>query len=362
MNVIKKTRVLIVDDSALIRRLFTELLNADPGIEVLDTASDPFEAREKIKKLNPDVITLDVEMPHMDGIVFLEKIMSLRPMPVVMVSSMTQKGADTTLRALELGAVDYISKPTEKQTRDTLSELQAELIDKVKSAAYSKVQQRRAVIANENTVDPSRIIRFVPTKHAEGKLIAMGASTGGVEALREIISVLPGNSPPILVTQHMPSAFTKSFARRLDSCSQVKVHEAEHNQVIVPGNVYIAPGGMHMEIRKSGTDLVCHLFDGPNISGHKPSVDVLFTSVASIMKSKAVGVILTGMGRDGAEGMLAMKRAGAFNIGQNEESCVVYGMPKAAFINGAIGIEMPLGKIAEEMLGRCNISSRTGRI
>lgn len=355
----KKTRVLVVDDSVLIRQLFTELLNSDPGIEVIDTAFDPIDAREKIKKLNPDVITLDVEMPHMDGISFLEKIMSLRPMPVVMVSTLTQKGADTTLRALELGAVDYVSKPTEKQTRNTLSELKEELIAKVKTAANSKVRQRKIKIANENAVDRSRIVRFVPTKECQGKIIAIGSSTGGVEALREIITMLPANSPPVVITQHMPPTFTKSFANRLNSCSEVTVHEAEHNQIIRSGNVYIAPGGRHMEIKQSGVNLVCHLSDGPNVSGHKPSVDVLFQSVASVMQSKAVGVILTGMGKDGSAGMLAMKKAGAFNIGQNEETCIVYGMPKAAFSLGAVDVETSLGKIAEEMLNRCNSANKT---
>lgn len=357
-----KTRVLIVDDSALIRKLFTEILSSDSSIEVLDTAADPFDAREKIKKLNPDVITLDIEMPHMDGISFLEKIMALRPMPVVMVSTLTQKGADSTLRALELGAVDYVSKPTEKQTRNTLSDLKDELINKVKSAAGSNVRARKTRVANENlTSAKPRIISFTPTKESRSKVIAIGSSTGGVEALKDIITLLPANSPPVVVTQHMPEMFTKSFANRLNLSSQVTVHEATNNQVIQSGNVYIAPGGKHMEIKQSGSSLVCVLSDGPNVSGHKPSVDVLFNSVASIIQSRAVGVILTGMGKDGAQGMLAMKQAGAFNIGQNEESCVVYGMPKAALSAGAVDVEVSLGKIAEEILNRCNQPNKTGK-
>ena len=349
----KKTRVLIVDDSALIRNLFTELLSADPDIDVIGTAHDPYDAREKIKQLNPDVITLDVEMPKMDGISFLEKIMTLRPMPVVMVSSLTQKGAETTLRALEIGAVDYISKPATQQTRNSLSALKDDLIIKVKTAAGARVRSNQHTSANHN-VDESKILSFTPTSAANRRLIAIGSSTGGVEALREVITVLPQNSPPIVITQHMPETFTASFAARLNKICALTVQEARDSQKIAPGNVYIAPGGKHFEVVTRGNDYVCKISDGPLVSGHRPSVDVLFRSVKNAVGNLAIGVLLTGMGKDGAAGLLEMKNSGAFTIGQNEATCVVYGMPKAAKTINAVMTELPLGKIPEEMLKRCN--------
>lgn len=353
----KKTRVLIVDDSSLIRSLFTEMLNSDPGIEVIGTASDPYDAREKIKQLNPDVITLDVEMPKMDGLSFLEKIMSLRPMPVVMASTLTQKGAETTIRALEIGAIDYVSKPTTSQTRDTLSALKDELIAKVKIAAKARVRSNQHAHANNN-VDESLILPFTPSAITKRKIIAIGSSTGGVEALREIIVRLPSNCPPVVITQHMPETFTASFAARLNKLSAVTVHEASDGQRIETGHVYIAPGGKHLEIHATGKDsYLCKVSDGMLVSGHKPSVDVLFRSVAKAVKDNAVGVILTGMGKDGAEGMRDMKLAGALTLGQNEETCVVYGMPKAAKMNQAVDVEISLGKMAEEILKRCNTES-----
>ena len=348
-----KTRVLVVDDSALIRTLFTEILNNDPDIEVVGAAFDPYDAREKIKKLNPDVITLDIEMPKMDGISFLEKIMSLRPMPVVMVSTLTHKGAESTLRALELGAVDYIGKPADANNRNALQELSSELTQKVKVAAVSKVRSKQHIPANSNK-DTSDILPFTPSNISKKKIIAIGSSTGGVEALRDIILLLPSNTPPILITQHMPEAFTASFAKRLDGLSEMTVHEATNDQKILPGNVYIAPGGKHMEIKSLGDAYACRIADGEPVSGHKPSVDVLFSSVANIVKQNAIGVILTGMGKDGAEGMLTMRQAGAYNIGQNEESCVVYGMPKAARMNNATNAELSLAKIAKGILENCH--------
>ena len=345
----KKITVLIVDDSALIRKIFTEILSEHPQIEVIGTASDPLEAREKIKQLNPDVLTLDIEMPKMDGISFLEKIMALRPMPVIMVSTLTQKGAEATIRALEIGAVDYLAKPVSNHNHDTLGALKDELTSKVINAASAHFRSK--IIAQSST-----IIKFTPPISGNKKIIAIGASTGGVEALRDLFVRLPANCPPIVITQHMPEHFTKSFAARLDNISQLRVEEASNHARLKDGHAYIAPGGLHLKILRLGADFVCKLEDSQSVSGHKPSVDVLFNSVAEAVGERAVGVILTGMGKDGAEGMLAMKKAGSYNIGQDEASCVVYGMPKVAYILGGVDIQAPLNKIAETMLRYCEKS------
>lgn len=345
----KKITVLIVDDSALIRNIFTEILSEHPQIEVIGTASDPLEAREKIKQLNPDVLTLDIEMPKMDGISFLEKIMALRPMPVIMVSTLTQKGADATIRALEIGAVDYVAKPVSNHNKDTLGALKEELTSKVVNAASARFKSK--VIAQN-----SAIIKFTPPIGGNKRIIAIGASTGGVEALRDLFLRLPANCPAIVITQHMPEHFTKSFAARLDNISQLRVEEASNHARLKDGHAYIAPGGLHLKILRVGVDFVCKLEDSQSVSGHKPSVDVLFNSVAEAVGEKAVGVILTGMGKDGAEGMLAMRKAGAYNIGQDEASCVVYGMPKVACNLGGVHLQAPLNKIAETMLRYCEKS------
>lgn len=342
----KKVTVLICDDSALIREMFKELLSSDPGIEVLDTACDPFEAREKIKRLNPDVLTLDIEMPKMDGITFLEKIMALRPMPVIMVSTLTQKGADATIRALELGAFDTIAKPLENHTPETLSLLRNELVEKVKGAAHANLMKRIKASA------PTEILSFYPAMGSR-HIIAIGASTGGVETLKDIFQKLPGNTPPIVITQHMPERFTTSFAARLDSISQVRVVEASDNDRLATGHAYLAPGGKHMRVVRNGAELVCKIEDGPLVSGHKPSVDVLFHSVAEAAGARAVGVILTGMGKDGAVGLKAMRDNGAFTIGQNEATCVVYGMPQAAMKLGAVALETSLSDIPKKILNHC---------
>ncbi len=325
----KTITVLIVDDSALIRQILTTMLNSDPGIEVVGAATDPISAREMIKTLNPDVLTLDIEMPKMDGIAFLEKIIALRPMPVVMISSLTQEGAEIALRALEIGAVDYIAKPT-ADVQVGLKGKAAEVISKVKIAARANVSAQ----ANKAPSTKSNI-SYSNYKTTE-QVILIGASTGGVEALRQIITALPPNSPAVLVTQHMPATFTSSFADRMNKLSKVTVSEAAENQRVLPGHVYIAPGGRHLELARSGANYICHLHDGENVSGHKPSVNVLFESGAKVAGSNAIGVILTGMGRDGAEGLLSMRQAGAHTIGQDEASCVVYGMPRAAFELGAV--------------------------
>jgi two-component system, chemotaxis family, protein-glutamate methylesterase/glutaminase len=343
-----KVRVLVVDDSALMRQLLSTMMQSDPGIEVVGTAPDPLVARQMIKNLNPDVVTLDVEMPNMDGISFLEKIMKLRPMPVLMISSLTQEGAEATLQALELGAVDYIAKP-KVDLQQGLAEKQAEIVDKVKIAAKARVRSRAGATARAPAPAMARA-GFSTTE----RIIAIGASTGGVEALREVLCGLPADSPAVVVTQHMPAGFTTRFAERLNTLAQVTVQEAADGQRILPGHVYIAPGNWHLEVVRTGANYTCRLNDGPAVSGHRPSVDVLFRSVATSARGNAIGVILTGMGKDGAEGLKQMRAAGAATIGQNEATCIVYGMPKAANALGATQIELPIEKVAGAILDRCS--------
>ena len=329
-------RVLIVDDSATMRSLIATVLQRDPDIEVVGEAGDPLEAREAIKRLNPDVITLDVEMPNMNGIEFLEKIMRLRPMPVVMVSTLTVRGAEATLEALELGAVDCIAKPSTGGLEGF-----RDLPFKVKAAAKAKVRPLRAA----DTTRPA------PLDHAlDGRVIAIGSSTGGVEALITVLSRFPANCPPTVITQHMPATFTKSFSQRLDRICAPTVAEAHDGAVLEPGKIYIAPGGdSHLEI--SGANILrCRLNPGPAVNGHRPSVDVLFQSVARAVGPMAVGAILTGMGRDGADGLLAMRQAGARTVGQDEASSVVYGMPKVAYEIGAVERQAPIERLAAELL------------
>lgn len=338
--------VLIVDDSSLIRKLFCEMLANVPDIKVLDTAVDAQDARSKIKQLNPNVVTLDIEMPGMDGLSFLEKIMTLRPTPVIMVSTLTQKGAGETIRALEIGAVDYISKPMgSNHQEDILGALREELITKIRAAAKANVT-RNTKVQNSG---PSKLSFVGETQ----SIIAMGSSTGGVEALRDIFLSLPSNTPPIVMAQHMPEQFTPSFAARLNSLSDVRVAEAHDGAKLLPGHAWLAPGSRHLKVVRRGKDLVCKLDDGPLVSGHRPSVDVLFDSVADVAGPNAVGVILTGMGRDGAQGMLKMRQAGAYTIGQSQSSCVVYGMPRAAQSLGAVITELPLSEIAAHTLLAC---------
>ena len=335
-------KVLVIDDSALIRRLLTDILSADPAIEVVGTAPDPIIARERIRALQPDVLTLDIEMPKMDGLTFLERLMALRPMPVLVVSTLTQKNTDAALRALELGAVDYVPKPL----ADISAGMQAlgeELVAKVKAAARARPRARSAAA-------PKAALAVDPRLSTVGRIVAIGASTGGVEALQLVLTQLPATAPAVLVTQHMPAGFTASFAKRLDGQCAVTVQEATDGRRVLPGHVYIAPGARHMELVRSGAHYECRLHDGPLVSGHRPSVDVLFHSVAAAAGRAAMGVILTGMGRDGAAGLLEMRRTGARTLGQTEASCVVYGMPKAAMQAGAVEAEFPLERIAEEIV------------
>ncbi len=333
--------VLVVDDSPTMRGLITAALRRDPEIEVLGSACDPLEAREAIKRLNPDVITLDVEMPNMNGLEFLEKIMRLRPMPVVMVSTLTQAGAEVTLAALELGAIDAVGKPG---AGVTAMEAFSDLATKVKVAAGSRVRAGAGTASKPSP--PSRSYRA-----AAGHILAIGASTGGVEALLAIISAFPADCPATVVTQHMPATFTASFAARLDRASAATVVEATDGAPLSRGCVYIAPGGeTHLEV--AGVTPRCRLVQSDTVSGHRPSVDVLFRSVAAL-RQPMTGVILTGMGRDGAQGLLDMRQAGATTLGQDEVSCVVYGMPKAAFELGAVERQLPLSRLPAAILDLC---------
>lgn len=341
----KAVRVLIVDDSATMRAQIRMILTADRGIEVVGEARDPLEARDAIKALNPDVMTLDVEMPKMNGLEFLEKVMRLRPLPTIMVSSLTEAGGSVTIEALEIGAFDCVAKPNGQHPQSF-----ATLADKVKAAAGSRMREpsvRRpeqgpradGPVLNAKTVAGPLV----------GKLIAIGASTGGVEALATVLSQFPKDCAPTVVTIHLPSPFTRNFAQRLDRICAPRVHEATHGAPILPGNVYVAPGTLaHLEVSRSD-QLRCVIKEGDAVSGHRPSVDVLFHSVARNVGAKAIGVILTGMGADGSRGLLAMRNAGARTIGQNEATCVVYGMPKVAHQIGAVEKQAPLHAIAGEI-------------
>ncbi len=342
----KPVRVLIVDDSAVIRQLLSMLLSEDSEIEVVGTAGDPYEARERIKALNPDVVTLDVEMPNMDGVTFLRKIMTLRPMPVVMVSTLTQAGAEITLEALEIGAVDFIAKPT-VDVANALTALAGDLQAKVKHAAHARVAARRAA----TSTPPQRCERsFRPTD----KIIAIGASTGGVEALKALLMDLPSECPPILITQHMPPRFTFAFAERLNRECPMTVSEAKHDEPVEPNHAYIAPGSHHLELIRVAGRYRTRLDDGPTVSGHRPSVDVLFKSVARTAGKTAVGVILTGMGKDGASGLLEMRNAGATTLGQDEHSSLIYGMPRVAFEKGAVVRQAALSHMADAIIDACD--------
>jgi two-component system chemotaxis response regulator CheB len=332
-------RVLVVDDSATMRGLITARLRSDPMIEVVGQAADPHDARQAIKRLNPDVITLDIEMPNMDGIEFLEKIMRLRPTPVIMISTLTQRGAESSLKALEIGAFDCIAKPSGGSSDDFDT-----LVEKVKAAANSRRRLRR-----QDAVKRGADASFMP----DDRLIAIGASTGGVEALISVLSQFPANCPPTVISQHMPATFTRSFAARLNNLCPASVCEATEGAPLEAGRVYLAPGDFHLELTGSSS-YRCHLSDNPKVNGHRPSVDVMFTSVVRAVGSRAIGVILTGMGRDGADGLLALRTAGAETIGQDEQSSVVYGMPRVAFEIGAVTRQLPLERIGETLVRIAN--------
>lgn len=337
----KPIRVLIVDDSAAMRQLLTKILSSDKGIEVVGVASDPYIARQKIKELEPDVLTLDVEMPRMDGITFLEKLMRGHPMPVVMVSSLTQRGCEITMRALEVGAVDFVAKPT-IDTLEGLNASAAEIIGKVKAASVARIQ--RFAAPAQPTTPPKGGFRLT---HG---LIAIGASTGGTEAIREVLMTMPADAPGIVIVQHMPPGFTASFAERLDGLCAIGVKEAQDGDRVLPGHALIAPGGMHTKVVRSGAQYSVRVFDDEPVNRHRPSVDVLFDSCAEVAGRNAVGAILTGMGNDGAKGMRRMHDAGAPTVAQDEATCVVYGMPKEAVSHGGVDHILPLPRITAQIL------------
>ncbi len=337
-----QVRVLIVDDSAVMRQILTQILSSDPGIEVVGTAADPYVAREKIMQLKPDVLTLDVEMPRMDGLTFLEKLMRARPMPVVMISTLTQTGCDVTLRALELGAVDFVPKPT-IDTRSGIVESANAIITKVKTAAQARIQARSAPVRPAVEISP---IGFRTTY----QMIALGASTGGTEALRTVLSALPANAPGIVVVQHMPPGFTAAFANRLDGICAMSIKEAKDGDRVIQGQVLIAPGSFHTFIVRSGAEYKVRVTSDPPVNLHRPSVDVLFDSCAKHAGKNAVAALLTGMGDDGARGMRRMRDAGARTIAQDEASCVVFGMPRVAIELGGAEFVLPLHRIPGELL------------
>ena len=351
----KRIRVLIIDDSALVRQMLTEILSADRDIEVVGTATDPYAARDRIKQLKPDVLTLDVEMPKMDGVTFLANLMRLHPMPVVMVSSLTEKGADITLRALELGAIDFVSKP-KVDLAHGLVEYAEEIIAKVKTAAGAKVRAldrntTSGVITPKLSADAVLLKSSAPGHFkTTDTIIAIGASTGGTEAIKEVLIRLPADAPGIVVTQHIPEAFSGPFANRINSLSAMNVSEARDGQAVIPGYCYIAPGNRHLMVERDGARFVCRLSDGPPVNRHRPSVDVLFRSMAQNVGPNAVGVILTGMGADGARGLLEMREAGSPTIAQDEKTSVVWGMPGEAVKLGAAMQVLALDRIAEALL------------
>ncbi|GBH27994.1 protein-glutamate methylesterase/protein-glutamine glutaminase [Burkholderia vietnamiensis] len=352
MTAVQKIKVLCVDDSALIRSLMTEIINSQPDMMVCATAPDPLVARELIKQHNPDVLTLDVEMPRMDGLDFLEKLMRLRPMPVVMVSSLTERGSEITLRALELGAVDFVTKPR-VGIRDGMLDYAEKPADKIRAAARARVRptpqpHAAARAANGQPAAPMFNNPLVSTE----KLIIIGASTGGTEAIRGVRTPLPPDAPAVLIAQHMPPGFTKSFAQRLNGLCRIAVKEAEHGGRVLPGHAYIAPGHAHLLLARSGANYIAQLSDDPPVNRHRPSVDVLFRSAAQHAGKNAIGVILTGMGRDGAAGLLDMKRAGAHTFAQDEASCIVFGMPREAIALGGADEVAPLAEMSRRVMAR----------
>lgn len=351
-----KIRVLVVDDSALVRSLLTEIINRQPDMVCVGAANDPLVAREQIRSLNPDVLTLDVEMPRMDGLDFLERLMRLRPMPVVMVSTLTERGAEVTLRALELGALDFVAKPRLGVT-DGLGQLAPQIVDKIRIAAQAKVKRQTAasspVAAHAAPNNPSpRVETKAVGAYRSGteKILFIGASTGGTEAIKDVLLGLPADFPAIMITQHMPAGFTKSFAARLDGLCRVRVAEAVHGERILPGHAYLAPGGQHLRVERSGANYVAALEDSAPVNRHKPSVEVLFLSAAQYVGRNALGLMLTGMGNDGALAMRLMRDAGAYNLAQDEASCVVFGMPKEAIAAGAVDAVLPLKEIAAALI------------
>ena len=355
----RKIRVIVVDDSALVRSLLAEIINRQHDMECIGTANDPLIAREMIRELNPDVITLDVEMPRMDGIDFLGRLMRLRPMPVLMISTLTERGAEVTMRALELGAIDFVAKPR-VGVSNGLQELATQIVDKIRVASVAQVRRLPTAPAahagspaahGAPASRPAAAVSLLGRVSTE-KIIAIGASTGGTEAIKEVLTRLPADCPAIVITQHMPPGFTTSFAARLNSLCQITVKEASHGERILPGHAYIAPGGKHFSISRSGANYVAVVDDAPPVNRHKPSVEVLFKSVAACAGRNAYGVMLTGMGADGAVAMREMRDAGSYNFVQDEASCIVFGMPREAIAHGAADEVLPLLQIAQVLLAK----------
>ncbi|MEW6693885.1 MAG: chemotaxis response regulator protein-glutamate methylesterase [Pseudomonadota bacterium] len=382
----QKIKVVVVDDSALVRSLLTEIINKQPDMVCVGTASDPLAAREIIRERNPDVITLDVEMPKMDGLEFLARLMRLRPTPVVMVSTLTEQGAETTLRALELGAVDFVAKPR-IGVASGLQQLADDIVEKIRIAARAHVRRHVAPPAPVTPVPAASTLHggSAPSGGATSptvagaatgaaapaapriglsteKVICIGASTGGTEAIKEILMELPSDAPAVVITQHMPPGFTASFAARLDSLCRIRVAEARDGERILPGHAYIAPGGKQFSVARSGSNYVAVVDDSPPVNRHKPSVEVLFRSCARVLGPNAIGVMLTGMGADGATAMKEMHDAGAYTIAQDEASCVVFGMPKMAIQAGGVDVVLPLKQIARAIMERVAASGIRHRI
>lgn len=336
--------VLVVDDSALIRTLMSQIINAHPQLTLAGVAPDAFVAKDMVKRLNPDVITLDIEMPRVDGLTFLDRLMKAKPTPVVMISTLTERGADATIKALEIGAVDFIAKP-KLDVSSKFMAFQQEVVSKILQAAMAKVHRRDKT----ETYTPGNI-----SYHGTELIVGIGASTGGTEAIKEVLIRLPASFPAVVMTQHMPPGFTTSFSKRLNSLCAMTVTEAKHNERILPGHAYLAPGDRHLEVSRYGADYRILLHDGERVSGHKPSVDVLFESLAQQVGANAMGVMLSGMGKDGAKGMQSMHDKGSVTFAQDEASCVVYGMPKEAVRLGAVDHELPLINIADALCKTVN--------
>ncbi len=356
----KKIRVLVVDDSALVRSLLAGIINRQSDMECVGAANDPLIAREMIRELDPDVITLDIEMPRMDGIDFLGRLMRLRPMPVVMISTLTERGAEVTMRALELGAVDFVSKPRIGVV-DGLGELSTQIVDKIRIAASAHIRRARSSVAQPQD-NAERLPMTLAGRVSTEKLVFIGASTGGTEAIKEVLTLLPADFPAIVITQHMPPGFTTSFAARLDSLCRISVREAVHGERLLPGHAYLAPGGKQFRVDRSGANYVAVVEDGEPVNRHKPSVEVLFKSAARVAGRNAFGIMLTGMGNDGAKAMKEMRDAGSYNIVQDEASCVVFGMPREAIAHGAADEVLPLRDIAGALIAKLNTLSDRFRV
>ena len=364
----KRIRVLVIDDSALVRQILVEIMKTAHDIEVVGTASDPFVARERIKETNPDVLTLDVEMPRMDGLDFLSKLMRLRPMPVVMVSTLTERGADVTLKALELGAIDFVAKP-KIGVADGLRQLTQDITDKIRVASKARIHRPPPAPASmmntgahaaapaapqaqhtASAAAPKAVTLASLGRLSTEKIFFIGASTGGTEATKEVLTALPADCPAVVITQHMPPGFTRNYAARLDGLCKIRVKEAEDGERILPGHAYIAPGGLHLSVEKSGANYVARVRDGDPVNRHKPSVEVLFKSAAACVGPNALAIMLTGMGADGATAMRELRDAGAYCVAQDEASCVVFGMPREAIAAGAVHEVLPLNKIAAHIM------------